>query len=92
MKPLWELPRPVVPDRQYSVKKAGSRGEEKLPGPLPVCSIGKQKEDMPQGIPSFLFRHLMEQRPAAEAAPLCPALRPTTTRLRPLRAYAPSGR
>lgn len=33
VKPLWELPRPVVPDRQYSVKKAGSRGERKTSRP-----------------------------------------------------------
>ena len=33
VKPLWELPRPVVPARQYSVKKAGSRGERKTSRP-----------------------------------------------------------
>ena len=33
VKPLWELPRPVVPDRQHSVKKAGSRGERKTSRP-----------------------------------------------------------
>ena len=53
-------------------KEGGEQRGRKTSRPLPVCSIGKQKEDMPQGIPSFLFSASDGTTPRRRSGPALP--------------------